>query len=70
MGKLSFVELCALKYRAFAEKPDPSQRRKLNRKGANGDQDDAQGELKELRKTVHIDRSGPQRLVFLIPLNR
>jgi hypothetical protein len=64
MGQLGLVKLGALQEGAFAEDANPGQARKLNRKGANGDEDNAEGELKELRKTVHGDRSGPQRLVF------
>src|SRR6202000_1928369 len=50
---------------ACAKDANQGQTGKLHRKGTNGDEDDAEGELKELRKTVHGDRSGPQRLVLI-----
>ena len=34
------------------------------------DQDEAEGKLKELRKTVHGDRSGPHKARFCGPANR
>jgi hypothetical protein len=62
--QLGVVEFGALEDGAFAEDANPGQTGELNRQSANGDEDDAEGKLKELRKTVHGDRSGPQRLVF------
>jgi hypothetical protein len=44
---------------ALAEDANPSKSRKLNGKRADAYQNYAEGELQELGKTVHGDRSGP-----------
>ena len=64
MRQFGFGHAGAPRFRAAAEQAHPGQTRKLNRKGANADQNDAKGKLKEKGKTVHGDRSGPQKCVF------
>ena len=64
MRQVCFIHFSKLELGAFAEDAHPGQRRELDRKGADANQDDAEGELKELRKTVHGDRSGPHKAVF------
>jgi hypothetical protein len=59
MRQLAIVKLGKLQHRALAEHAHPGQGRQLHRKRADTNQDDAEGELKELGKTVHGDRSGP-----------
>jgi hypothetical protein len=67
MRKVRLIQFGALLAGAFAENTHPGQTRQLNRKGANADQNDAKGKLKELGKTVHGDRSGPHKARFLRP---
>ena len=64
MRQLSLVQFGALQLGAFAKSTHPGQPRQLDRKGADGNQDDAEGKLKELGKTVHGDRSSPHKARF------
>ena len=52
-----------LELRALAEHAHPGQHRQLDRQRADGDQDEAEGELQELGKTVHGESFRPPRLL-------
>jgi len=61
MGQLGIGRFDEFQVRALAEDAHPGQSRELDGKRADADQNDAEGKLKELRKTVHGDRSGPHK---------
>ena len=64
MRQLFLGKFGAAKVGLLAEHAHPGQSGKLNRKRANADQNQAEGKLKELGKTVHGDRSGPHKARF------
>ena len=59
MRQVRLGQLGKFQVGTLAEDAHPGQSRKLNGKRADANQDDAEGKLQELGKTVHGDRSGP-----------